>query len=273
MAPGQDVAGLIDRQPGGVALNIAIALTKYGQRPGLLSVVGQDVEGDLLVDELFRYKIDDHYLTRSPDPTDRYLAIEAKGDVFAAIADCGSLERAGDEVLDPFTDGRLGTVSRPYDGVVVVDGNLPESTLKAVTSPQIAGEARQIFVPASPGKAKRMKQVFGSKGATLFVNRIEAEVMLDNKFETSADAAVAVRERGCAAIVTDGARQVTLSRGSTTVSMDPPVVDTVRATGAGDVFLAAFVAAEARGEHDISCLQAGLDAATYHVTNHANHAR
>lgn len=269
MAPASDVPGLIDRQPGGVALNIAIALTKYGQRPGLLAVIGQDVDGDLLVDELYRHKLDDHFLTRSPDPTDRYMAIECQGELFAAVADCGSLERAGDEVLDPFTDGRLGTPSRPYTGLVIVDGNLPEATLMSVSRPELASAARQIFVPASPGKARRMRKLFGKQDATLFLNRIEAEVMLERSFATSMEAATAVREQGCYAIVTDAGQPVTLSRASTTVSMDIPVVDAVRATGAGDVFLAAFVAAEARGEHDISCLQAAVDAATYHVSTAA----
>jgi len=269
MQPASDVPGLIDRQPGGVALNIALALTKYGQRPGLLSVIGQDVDGDLLVDELYRHKLDDHYLTRSPDPTDRYMAIESQGDVFAAVADCGSLERAGDEVLEPFSDGRLVTPSRPYEGLVIVDGNLPEATLLAVADRCNIDAARLVFVPASPGKARRMRQLFGKGGATLFVNRTEAEVMLDQEFATSAEAAAAIREQGCFAIVTDSGQPVTLSRSSTTVSMDIPVVNAVRATGAGDVFLAAFVAAEARGEHDISCLQAAVDAATYHVSSAA----
>ena len=261
--------GLIDRQPGGVALNIAIALTKYGQRPGLLAVIGQDVDGDLLVDELYRHKLDDHFLTRSQDPTDRYMAIESAGELFAAVADCGSLERAGDEVLEPFTDGRLGTPSRPYGGLVIVDGNLPEATLIGVSETAGATAANQIYVPASPGKAKRMRKLFGVDGATLFLNRLEAEVMLERQFGSSQEAASAVREQGCFAIVTDAGQPVTLSRASTTVSMDIPVVDTVRATGAGDVFLAAFVAAEARGEHDISCLQAAVDAATYHVSSAA----
>ena len=42
---GDDVPGRIVRAPGGVALNIAMALAGFGLNPALLSAVGQDQEG------------------------------------------------------------------------------------------------------------------------------------------------------------------------------------------------------------------------------------
>ncbi|MCA3511211.1 MAG: kinase, partial [Rhodobacter sp.] len=46
MRRGADVPGRIMRQPGGVALNIAMTLRRFGLRPALLSCVGQDDEGE-----------------------------------------------------------------------------------------------------------------------------------------------------------------------------------------------------------------------------------
>jgi len=37
MQPGHDVAGIIRRRPGGVALNIALALVEHGQPAALLT--------------------------------------------------------------------------------------------------------------------------------------------------------------------------------------------------------------------------------------------
>ncbi len=44
MQKGDDKPGHICRQPGGVALNIALTLRKMGVMPALLSVTGQDAE-------------------------------------------------------------------------------------------------------------------------------------------------------------------------------------------------------------------------------------
>jgi sugar/nucleoside kinase (ribokinase family) len=49
MRPGSDVPGRITRLPGGVAMNIAMTLRRFGLHPALLSAVGQDAEGEELV--------------------------------------------------------------------------------------------------------------------------------------------------------------------------------------------------------------------------------
>ena len=48
---GADQPGRIIRLPGGVAMNIAMTLVRFGLRPALLSVVGQDRQGDALLAE------------------------------------------------------------------------------------------------------------------------------------------------------------------------------------------------------------------------------
>ena len=61
MRQGSDVPGRISRLPGGVALNIAMTLKRFGVEPVLLSSIGRDAEGaaigDLaqrIVDTFFR---------------------------------------------------------------------------------------------------------------------------------------------------------------------------------------------------------------------------
>tara|TARA_B100000787_G_scaffold43747_1_gene31189 strand:- start:1108 stop:1350 length:243 start_codon:yes stop_codon:yes gene_type:complete len=49
MQVGSDVPGHITRLPGGVAMNIAMTLRRFGLRPALLSVVGNDREGKELI--------------------------------------------------------------------------------------------------------------------------------------------------------------------------------------------------------------------------------
>lgn len=266
LEPGDDKPGKIERRPGGVALNAAIALAAEGIRPILLSRIGIDPEGTLLIQEISGKGVDCAYLTRTNGPTDVYVAIEAEGALFGAVADCGGLESAAFEVLSPLRNGQIASPERPFRGTAVIDGNLSVAALEAVSRDPAFAEARLFFVPASPGKAERLRGVLTTPGATILLNRKEAELILGQTFPDSRSAAEALRGAGANTIVTDGADPVTLSRGGSTVSMPPPSVDPRQVTGAGDAFLAGFLAAEARGEHDIQCLQSAIDAATRHVT-------
>ena len=65
-------------------------------------------------------------------PTDRYLAVEDANGLIAAIADAHSLEAAGDKILLPLTDGRLGTPAKPWSGLMVLDGNLTEEQMRTL---------------------------------------------------------------------------------------------------------------------------------------------
>jgi len=76
MQAGSDVPGRITRLPGGVAMNIAMTLKRFDLQPALLSVVGQDFDGQELIAAAEVLGLNTEYLYRSQDlPTDRYMAI------------------------------------------------------------------------------------------------------------------------------------------------------------------------------------------------------
>ncbi|MFT6121384.1 MAG: sugar/nucleoside kinase (ribokinase family), partial [Yoonia sp.] len=117
MRVGSDVPGRITRLPGGVAMNIAMTLRRFGMHPALLSAIGRDAEGNELVAEAERMGLICDYLYRSDDlPTDVYMAIEGANGLIAAIADAHSLEASGDKILRAMGDGRLGTPDAPFTG-------------------------------------------------------------------------------------------------------------------------------------------------------------
>ena len=246
MQPGNDVAGIIRRRPGGVALNIALALVERGQPAALLTTIGNDAQGDELVAKLEAAGVDCQYVTRIDDPTDNYLAIEAtSGVVFGAIADCASLEKAGDLILAPVRDGRLGSAANPWRGSVVIDGNLPVSTLDSIAENHDFDTAHLSFVPASPGKADRMRAALKAQSATLLVNKGEAEILCKHALSSSSEASLALCKLGAhRAIVTDGPNESALCDENGVIAVTPPQVEAKTTTGAGDVFLATFVGAE-----------------------------
>ncbi len=264
LSSGADVAGTVVRRPGGVALNVALALAERRRPVTLLAALGRDAAGDALATLIAARGIDCAHLHRHDGPTDAYVAIEAAGALHAAVADCAGLERAGPALLAALGDGRLPA---PWPGPVVADGNLPAPVLLALLrDPALAG-ARLAIVHASPGKAARLASVLAARPVALYLNRREAEAVCGAAFADSRAAATALRARGAAeAIVTDGAAPATAATATGAVTLAPAATTPRSVTGAGDVFVAAHLTACADGIDPTVALAAALEAAARHVT-------
>lgn len=265
MRQGSDMPGRITRLPGGVALNIGMALARFGLHPALLSAVGRDSEGDELIRACQRRGLNTDFVYRSDDlPTDRYMAVEGANGLIAAIADAHSLEAAGDKVLRPLSDGKL---SAPYTGAVALDGNLTLDLLAQIAQSPLLAKADLRVAPASPGKALRLSPFVQSGRGTLYVNLEEAGLLCEAPFDSSIEAAKGLLARGALrAVVTDGGNPATIGQADRVITMQPPAVHVARVTGAGDTFMAAHIAAELRGKDPQTALSDALDAAALYVS-------
>ncbi len=269
MRLGSDVPGRITRLPGGVAMNIAMTLRRFGLTPGLLTAIGRDAEGDELIAACNRMGMDTAHVYRSDDlPTDRYMAIEGANGLIAAVADAHSLEAAGDKILRPMSDGTLGTAASPWPGLIALDGNLMESLLSEIAESPLFAAADLRVAPASPGKAERLLPLLSHGSATLYVNLEEANILAKTDAATAADAAQALLARGAARVlVTDGGRPCAEGSASMGVITDAPrAVLVTRVTGAGDTFMAAHIVAERRGADRAAALHTALNAAADYVS-------
>lgn len=265
MRQGSDMPGRISRLPGGVALNIAMALARFGLSPALISAVGRDAEGDELIAACQLRGLNTDYVYRSDDlPTDRYMAVEGTNGLIAAIADAHSLEAAGDKILRPFADGSLAT---PYTGAVALDGNLTLDLLAEMARSPLLAVADLRVAPASPGKAMRLSPFIQAKRGTLYVNLEEAGLLCQATFNSSRDAATAMLNRGAVrAVVTDGGNPATVGQSTGLITQNPPAVSVIRVTGAGDTFMAAHIAAEIQGAAADAALHQALEAAAQYVS-------
>lgn len=268
MVLGNDKPGQITRLPGGVALNIAMTLTQFGLRPALLSVVGDDADGQQLLAECVAMGLDvDAMLIDPALPTDRYMAIEAQGALIAAIAHAHSLERAGDRILAAMGDGRLGAPVSPWNGPVALDGNLTEDLLTEIASNPLFAKADLRIAPASPGKAERLRPLLSHPRATIYVNREEAGLLTGTHPANAAAAAAALITAGARRVlVTEGAQMAVDACAQSTLSAIPPAVEARRITGAGDTFMAAHIAAEVAGKAREIALEAAVNAAATYVS-------
>ncbi|MEM9580623.1 MAG: PfkB family carbohydrate kinase [Pseudomonadota bacterium] len=268
MRQGSDVGGRITQLPGGVALNIAMTLMRFGLRPALLSAVGRDAAGDHLMAEIEALGLITEHLYRSTDlPTDRYMAVEGANGLIAAIADAHSLEAAGDKILTPLHDGTLGSTDAPFGGMIALDGNLTLSLLTHISSAPEFSAADLRVAPASPGKAERLMPFLSHGRATLYVNLEEATLLCQSTFETAPQAAEGLLARGASRVlVTDGGKTAAEGDASGLRTATPPEVMVARVTGAGDTFMAAHISAERCGATAQTALQDALDAAARYVS-------
>ncbi|MDA0722200.1 MAG: PfkB family carbohydrate kinase [Proteobacteria bacterium] len=268
MRMGSDVPGRITRLPGGVAMNIAMTLRRFGMVPALLSNLGRDTEGDDLIGAAQRMGLVCDHIYRSDDlPTDIYMAIEGANGLIAAIADAHSLEAAGDKILRPLANGALGSVAAPWAGPVALDGNLTVDLLRDIATSPLFRNADLRVAPASPGKAERLLALLGHPSATLYVNLEEAGLLCQTTFASSADAAAGLIARGARRVlVTDGGNSASEATGSDIITQTPPAVMVTRVTGAGDTFMAAHIASEAQGMARDAALDRACQAAATYVS-------
>ncbi len=269
MRQGSDVPGRITRIPGGVVLNIAMTLARFGMRPTLLTAVGKDAEGVELVANCAQMGLDVDHIYRSEDlPTDRYMAVEGANGLIAAIADAHSLEAAGAKILEPLRNGTLGHPNAPFDSYVALDGNLTHSLLEDIAQDSAFAQADLRVAPASPGKAERLLPFVNHARGTLYVNLEEASILCQTEFATSAAGAQGLLERGAARVlVTDGGKSATeASMSEGLITQTPPEVLVTRVTGAGDTFMAAHIASEAKGADRETALSRALHAAATYVS-------
>jgi sugar/nucleoside kinase (ribokinase family) len=269
MRLGSDVPGRITRLPGGVAMNIAMTLRRFGMTPALLTAIGRDAEGDELAAACDRLGLVTALVYRSDDlPTDRYMAIEGANGLIAAIADAHSLEAAGDKILRPLADGRLGTETAPWSGPIALDGNLTESLLAEIATSPLFAKADLRVAPASPGKAGRLLPLLTHPSATLYVNLEEANILARTNHSTAPLAAEALLQRGAGQVlVTNGGKPAAEGRRDKgVIEGQPPQVLVTRVTGAGDTFMAAHLVAERRGADRQAALNEALRAAATYVS-------
>jgi len=265
---GSDVPGRITRLPGGVAMNIAMTLRRFGMNPALLTTIGRDAEGEELIGEAVRMGMICDYVYRSDDlPTDVYMAVEGANGLIAAIADAHSLEAAGDKILRALQDGTLGSAAAPFAGPVALDGNLTEELLQSIAVSPLFAAADLRVAPASPGKAERLLALVGHPSATLYVNLEEAGLLCQTSFSDSASAAVGLIKRGAhRVLVTDGGKSASEGTAGDIITQTPPAVMVTRVTGAGDTFMAAHIASEAQGMGRDAALTRALNAAATYVS-------
>ena len=256
-AQGRDTPGVVERRPGGVALNVARALAAAGCHAGLVAPLGDDEEGQSLSAALAAEGVETKgFCVRSREATGCYVAIErADGELLAAVAHTAA--------LDALAPAELPLDRLPPAAAWFLDANLPEAVVAVLAARR---QRPPLFADAvSEAKAPKLRPILAWLQG-LYCNRVEAEAICGTGLDSAQAAAQALLALGVErAVVTDGPAAAADAgpQGLAAQEPDDGVVRSV--TGAGDALLAAHLAATLSGRDAATALAAGLAAARNHT--------
>ncbi len=234
LIPGDSNPGRVTLRPGGVGRNIAHNLRLLGLDVRLVSAVGADEHGGLLLQSCAAHGIDTSLCLRAEDETSStYLYItDERGEMRLAVSDMAVTARITPEVLAQ----RLDALNAAR--AVVLDANLSEESLRYlaghVTAPLYAD-------PVSTAKAPRLRHTL-PKLAALKPNALEAEALTG---EREPEKAVrALLELGVGRVFLSlGAEGMLAGEGERLLRLPCLPCRLVNTNGAGDAAMAAIVCA------------------------------
>lgn len=242
--PGETVIGRgFEMQPGGKGANQAVAAARLGARSFLVSRVGSDYVGELLLENAARNGVDVSYVVKDPESHSgvALIMVDARGENVIAVAP------GVDERVSP-ADVERAVPAVQSSHAVIAQLEIPVET--ALRAMKLAKDWGKLAV-LNPAPAKPLPREAYSCIDILTPNVRELEALAGVKVESLEDAEKGARvllERGVGTvIVTLGKRGALIveGEGSKLVpTYDVPVVDTV---GAGDAFNGALAVALAAG--------------------------
>lgn len=253
LVAGTSNPGSVVRTPGGVGRNVAENLARLGRVVALVSTVGNDPDGDWLLEWTATAGVDVAPVLRGGQ-TGRYVAVlDVHGDLSVGVSDMASTEALGPEVLDHDLI-RSATL-------VVVDGNIPATTVDAVLALSASAGVRVVIDPVSVAKSRRIAPLLRTERPVFAIT--------PNEDELAALGSVAgLHRRGVEVVwVRRGAAGSTLSTAADLVELEAPHVDPVDVTGAGDAMLAAFCHRVLAGDDLETAARAGHEAAALTVAS------
>lgn len=252
---GDSTPGRVTLCAGGVGHNIAMHIAQAGVPVELLTLLGDDSTGDMLMAHCLRDGIGMTHATRLPGPSSTYLCIhEQSGELLAGINDMSLMEAFTPQHLR----SHLDALNRAP--LVCVDANLPLQTLSALAH---SVRAPLLLDPVSAYKAERVRAIIG-RFTAVKPNQLEAECLSGHS-----DPA-----RAADWFLSQGVQQVYISlskRGvyyadrDTCGTLSATPMQVPHASGAGDALAAGIAVGMLRAMDTYACAQLGLTFVTQYL--------
>ena len=209
--PGETVSGArFSRVPGGKGANQAVAAARLGARVRMVGCVGRDELADAALAGLREAGVEERWLAKDAPTGIALITVDAEGETTIVVAPGANGELRPDDLVD-----RAASVGSWVDAVLCQQEIPPETVARA------AELAPRFFLNAAPARD-------GAPEAELtIVNRLELEALGER------------RGLVCVTLGAEGARL--LEEGQEVARAEPPPVEAVDGTAAGDAFTACLV--------------------------------
>jgi ribokinase len=203
--PGETVSGArFSRVPGGKGANQAVAAARLGAEVALIGCVGRDGHAEEALAGLREAGVEERWIARDAPTGIALITVDAEGETTIVVA--------------PGANAELRPEDISLDGA---DAVLCQQEIPAATVTRAAELAPRFFLNAAPARD-------GAPGAELtVVNRLELEALAGR------DGLV------CLTLGAEGA--VLMEDGEEVARAEPPPVEAVDGTAAGDAFTACLV--------------------------------
>lgn len=168
--------GHLRTSAGGVTRNVLENLARLGVRTKLISAVGADLYGEMVLRSSASAGIDISGVVTVPGAASScYISVlDQKGDMLVAMSDMGILENVTPELVHSHGDELRAAEA------VVCDPCLPVETIEAIISE--AGDTPVFLDPVSTSYARKVRHLVGGLSC-IKPNRIELGVLADMETE------------------------------------------------------------------------------------------
>jgi len=230
--------GTVSLSPGGVGRNIAENLARLGTPVKLLTVIGNDLYGEKLLESCSQCGIDtSHVKISSRYGTSVYLSIlDGEGDMISAVSDMQVMDELDQEYLESRNSIINGS------SLLILDANLSQNVL--IFLARKYGKSKAIFIDTvSATKAAKIIPVL-EYIHTIKPNILEAEVLCRSTGESQLSI-----EEMADTLMESGLKRVFLSLGNKGIfykdsyqcqTFEGINVTPINTTGAGDAYTAAL---------------------------------
>jgi pseudouridine kinase len=225
--------GLVSIKAGGVARNIAHNLARLGADVGLLSVIGMDAFGDMLISETNKAGVNTHAIIRTNQTTGSYVAtLDEKGELITAVSDMGLLSLLTSDTIEKNKDLIMA------NNHIISDCNLSEETLHEIAK---LCANRLIIEPVSVAKSQKLRNLLANHQIYLATPNLDQIEALTGTREIK-PAANALHKMGLQNIVIHAGEQgAYVSSGNEITHIPSNAKTIVDVTGAGDAATAGLI--------------------------------
>ena len=236
---------------GGLA-NVAIEISRMGEKAKFVGKVGDDPFGMFLRQTLRRYGVKDLTFVDRMLRTGLCISLIFDGER-TMIADRGANDNLSIEEIENCINEIRSSRIAYFSGYSLQQGKTRETVLKCIKDCRVHG-VEVYFNPGAPNLIrKEFREIIKNFVDVLILNEDEAKKLIrkeDMNFED-------LNELVDLAIVTRGKYGCTLIRYGKVVDVKTKEMEVQNTTGAGDAFSAGFIVGKLKGLNEVECAKMG----------------